>query len=185
MEMSRLPRFAANVNYDAYIQRPPGPLCPSTTAPTTTRACWMAPPTKQSRRSRAPTWSARTSPAPERHELADRHACPAPRWDLHGRARSRADEDANGHRHHLELATLLQLAASDELRLQIWFSEADGYATPLDFCLSWMTPVERYRAVFSDTQGPPRSVATGARAQRTSRSACHRPFGTWTAAQSR
>ena len=26
-----------------------------------------------------------------------------------------------------EFATMLQLAASDEIRLQIWFSEADGY----------------------------------------------------------
>jgi hypothetical protein len=28
----------------------------------------------------------------------------------------------------LEFATMLQLATSDELRLQIWFSGADGYA---------------------------------------------------------
>jgi hypothetical protein len=28
----------------------------------------------------------------------------------------------------LELATMLTLAASDEIRLQIWFSGADGYA---------------------------------------------------------
>lgn len=129
VQMPRLPRFAANVNYDAYI--------PS--------AAWTTVPLNNGTYNDQGMFDGAASkvvaPVAGTYVMGASLAWHQNGTNLPTGMRARllkgASTVAYGPAHTqtlsegvitLEFATMLQLAPSDEIRLQIWFSSADGYA---------------------------------------------------------
>ncbi len=129
VQMARLPRFAANVNYDAYIPSAAWTTVPLNNGTYNDQGMFDGGANKA------------VAPIAGTYVIGGSLAWHQNDTNLPTDMRARLLKGASTIVHGpvqtkvltegvitLEFATMLQLAASDEIRLQIWFSGADGYA---------------------------------------------------------
>lgn len=129
VQMSRLPRFAANVNYDAYVPSAAWTTVPLNNAAYNDQGMFdggagkvVAPIAGTYVVGASLAWrqNGTNLPTDMRARLLKGASTV-----VHGPVQTKALIEGVI---MLEFATMLTLAASDELRLQIWYSGADGYA---------------------------------------------------------